>query len=263
MVTTNFHSINHSGSAAAPNVGVVQNCNPGWPDTDQAVVHELSSKSERVDLGRRTGDAMVSVFASELSLPKILPLVSQQHVQVCHDWQHAMEAFLAGQGGCIFLELDQDAKPKLEQVRQSRCQWNLLTVVACSADDSGAMAMTAARSGCQDFVSFASFGSSASDNQASDARHRIQNKIQQACLLDMEGTHCRQQFRANWKTLSLRERDVLRRCIDGDNSKSLAKQLAVTYQTIDKHRNRALRKMNCNSLIEFSTLLHQLQSIEG
>jgi FixJ family two-component response regulator len=250
LVTANFRTINRSDNTSPSSAGADQTCNPAWPLTD--VICRSSPLKDSDGSSQHEERAVVSVFASPASLAQIVSLLPDQRIHVCNDWHHAMDAFLTGQGGCIMLEIDNERRQALDLLRQANCDWDLLSVIAFARHDSGDLAMTAARAGCQDFISLSGLNQNALESQL---------KIQHACRLDMDGEYSRQQFRANWKTLTARERDVLRRSINGDNSKSLAKQLTVTYQTIDKHRNRALRKMNCNSLIEFSNLLYQLRSI--
>ncbi len=48
---------------------------------------------------------------------------------------------------------------------------------------------------------------------------------------------------------------MLKLFVEGQNTKVIAKQLGVSYQTIDKHRNRALKKMDVNSLIDLARVL--------
>lgn len=76
-----------------------------------------------------------------------------------------------------------------------------------------------------------------------------------AYRIDSTGDHSPCHLRSRLGTLTERELEVLKLFVAGQNTKVIAKQLGVSYQTIDKHRNRGLKKMHVNSLIELARVL--------
>jgi two-component system response regulator DctR len=55
--------------------------------------------------------------------------------------------------------------------------------------------------------------------------------------------------------LTDRERDVLRRVIDGRPNKVIAEELAISVRTVEVHRARVFEKMNVKSAVELANLL--------
>ena len=70
-------------------------------------------------------------------------------------------------------------------------------------------------------------------------------------------------IRERMRLLTDREREVTLKFMREDNSKAVAKDLGITSQTVDKHRNQALQKMNSPSIVVLQAeteraLLHNL-----
>lgn len=87
----------------------------------------------------------------------------------------------------------------------------------------------------------------------------LQEVIDRVIEKDAGGIHSPSWIRARMAQLTDRERDVLLRCLDGTNTKVIAKELGVTYQTVDKHRSKALRKLEVQSTVEFVDLLSRIR----
>ncbi len=58
--------------------------------------------------------------------------------------------------------------------------------------------------------------------------------------------------------LTERERDVMRRVIDGRPNKVIAEALAISVRTVEVHRARVFEKMNVKSAVELANLLRDL-----
>ena len=80
------------------------------------------------------------------------------------------------------------------------------------------------------------------------------DKILQLCLAnaiyqDSYGNSAPSKMRRKFASLTKREREVIKLFLNGGNAKTIAKLLDVTVQTVDKHRNRALRKFGEQSIV--------------
>ena len=58
--------------------------------------------------------------------------------------------------------------------------------------------------------------------------------------------------------LTDREREVLRRVIDGRPNKVIAEELAISVRTVEVHRARVFEKMNVKSAVELANLLRDV-----
>lgn len=145
---------------------------------------------------------------------------------------------------CVLVDLDLDSDAVLEQLASLQEDWIHLACIGCSRDTSVQKIVNAMRIGCVDFVS----------------KPVQPGALMAACVnafrVDSSGEHSPSQIRERLTTLTDREFEVLKLFIEGQNTKVIAKQLGVSYQTIDKHRNRALKKMRVGSLIDFARALH-------
>lgn len=120
-----------------------------------------------------------------------------------------------------------------------------LQVIAISSDPSSSAICQAIRSGATDYCT-----RPFSHQQLSEA-------VDRAFARDTGGSPSPMVVRSRLAKLTDREREVVDCCLKGINTKVIAKQLDVTYQTIDKHRKKALRKMEIGSMVELAVLLHQ------
>ncbi|PLP97558.1 response regulator transcription factor [Cupriavidus pauculus] len=70
------------------------------------------------------------------------------------------------------------------------------------------------------------------------------------------------ELRANWETLTEREREVLRLLVRGLMNKQIAGAMGVAEITAKIYRGQAMRKMNARSVVEIVRMLQAL-AIEG
>ena len=89
------------------------------------------------------------------------------------------------------------------------------------------------------------------------AGSQLQSAVQAAYQCDGEGSFSPRLLRTRLASLTSREREILGLCLQGTPAKVLASQLGVTFQTVDKHRARALKKIGVGSLLE---LAHRLSN---
>ncbi len=83
------------------------------------------------------------------------------------------------------------------------------------------------------------------------------SQIHDAISWDSEGTDAPFQIRQRMQTLSPRECEVMERLLRGDNTKSIAFELKVSLQTIDKHRHKIFEKMRVASTVDLIRLVQR------
>ncbi len=76
-----------------------------------------------------------------------------------------------------------------------------------------------------------------------------------ASLRAIEAGHRRRQLQARIDELTEREREVMRRVVEGLPNKLIAEQLAISVRTVEVHRARLFEKMEVRSAVELANLL--------
>ncbi len=185
--------------------------------------------------------ALVVIEQGDLDKSLLPPGLSIQ-VLPAADW-HEAEQHGRDVPCCVLVDFDFDPTELARQLEDRRGRWMPLSCVACSSDTSVQNIVHAMRVGCVDFV------------PKPIQTDTLLAACAYACRIDASGEHSPRQFRSRVATLTEREIEVLKLFLDGRNTKTIAKQLGVTYQTIDKHRNRALKKMHSHSLIDLARVL--------
>ena len=158
------------------------------------------------------------------------------------DWRQAEQ--ISREIACsVLVDFDLNRDGAALRLPTPRNEWLRLSCIACSHDTSVRNIVKAMRAGYIDFVP--------KPIQADS----LLMACHYACRIDSTGEHSPSRFRARLATLSDREIEVLKLFLDGRNTKMIAKQLGVSYQTIDKHRNRALKKLGISSLIDLAKVI--------
>ncbi len=158
------------------------------------------------------------------------------------DWRQAEQ--ISREIACsVLVDFDLNRDGAELRLPTPRNEWLRLSCIACSHDTSVRNIVKAMRAGYIDFVP--------KPIQADS----LLMACHYACRIDSTGEHSPSRFRARLATLSDRELEVLKLFLDGRNTKMIAKQLGVSYQTIDKHRNRALKKLGISSLIDLAKVI--------
>lgn len=79
-----------------------------------------------------------------------------------------------------------------------------------------------------------------------DAIGQAVERDKQNCILESE----KERVRARYKTLTKREKEVLRWIIAGKLNKQIASELGITEKTVKVHRGRVIKKMKASSLAD-------------
>ena len=73
----------------------------------------------------------------------------------------------------------------------------------------------------------------------------------------------RGELEARARLLTPRERDVMRLVVEGDDNKSIARRLGISYRTVEIHRARVMEKMQARSLSELVRMVIALEEGVG
>lgn len=205
-------------------------------------VHTEEMATRSSCLPRCTSEPMLVILEQGDLDSSSLPAGLSASVTPVANWREA-EELCRQTPCCVLVDFDFDPDGVAQQLSDRRDAWIQLSCVACSSDTSVRNIVSAMRAGCVDFVS------------KPIQPGALSAACSYACRIDSTGEHSPCQSRARLATLTEREFEVLKLFVEGQNTKVIAKQLGVSYQTIDKHRNRALKKMHVNSLIDLTRVL--------
>ncbi|MCX7170905.1 MAG: LuxR C-terminal-related transcriptional regulator, partial [Proteobacteria bacterium] len=84
------------------------------------------------------------------------------------------------------------------------------------------------------------------------------DRVRQALAQDLITRSLRKRLDAystKLASLTLRERQIMERVVDGQSNKLIARELGISYKTVEAHRSRLMRKMGAAS---FAELLQQV-----
>lgn len=186
--------------------------------------------------------------------------VSNLMTEVGCDFRHVqdvesvnVESLLATLNGCIVIDADSYPNGVSQLASLFVNQHVSMPIIALSAYQSAAKSnrMQHLRQGAFETL------------QMPDELERFREVVYACVDRDMSGPFSPSAMRIKLATLTARERETIGLFLEGDNTKVVAKALDITYQTVDKHRGRALRKIGVRTVVELKnqiqlTLLHCL-----
>ena len=79
---------------------------------------------------------------------------------------------------------------------------------------------------------------------------KLLRAVRYAIARDVDGEFAPSQLRSKMQQLTEKEKETIKLLLHGHNTKAVANTLNVTYQTVDKHKGRALRKLGMRNVIE-------------
>ena len=85
--------------------------------------------------------------------------------------------------------------------------------------------------------------------------------VRDACNADISGENSPWVMRKRIANLTGKERQVIYLSIRGRTTKTISGDLGVCHQTIDKHKKRALSKLNASSVVELINMLMDAQAL--
>ena len=144
-------------------------------------------------------------------------------------------------GGCIVTDVRMPEMSGLELVRHLKERGVNLPVIVITGHGDVPLAVEAMRAGVNDFIEkpFEDDQLVGSIRQALDSREAVDAEDQE-----------RRRFEDMLKTLSGRERDVLRGVVDGKMNKVIAYELGISPRTVEVYRANVMSKTHANGLSE-------------
>lgn len=203
--------------------GLLPNAPHIFPQSVKKYVYVIDSDAGIADTLSRNGYEVIS-----LASPRELSFQLQSNAALC-----------------LVLNLDSpelNANELLDNLRKIAIG---LQVIAVTSDSTPTTAREALRGGASDLC------------VGPVSAEKLSECADQALIRDQQGEPSPMEVRTRLATLTEREREVVEHCLQGTITKVIAKYLDVTYQTIDKHRKKALRKMGAGSMVELSNLLNR------
>jgi FixJ family two-component response regulator len=159
------------------------------------------------------------------------------------------ESFLAtytlDQAGCLVLDVRMPGISGPELMDQLNRIGAPLPIIFLSAHGDVPLAVRAMKGGAFDFL------------QKPYNNQEFLDRVRQALALDLKNRSQRKRldhYSSKLRTLTLREQQILDRVVDGQSNKLIARDLSISFKTVEAHRSRLMRKMGVTS---FAELLQQ------
>ena len=165
--------------------------------------------------------------------------------------QEFRETFNPEQPGCLVLDVRMAHTSGLALQDELNTIGARIPIVFISGHGDISVAIKTIKAGAIDFV------------QKPYHEQQLLESINEALQRDAENRQASDGgagFAERLATLSERERDVLRHVIEGLSSKSIAKQLDISYRTVELHRSHIMEKLRVRSVAELIRLVIEQRS---
>ena len=165
--------------------------------------------------------------------------------------QQFRDSFKPDQPGCLVLDVRMAHKSGLALQEELNAIGARIPIVFISGHGDISVAIKTIKAGAIDFV------------QKPYHEQQMLESINEALQRDAENRQASDGgagFAERLATLSERERDVLRHVIEGLSSKSIAKQLDISYRTVELHRSHIMEKLRVRSVAELIRLVIEQRS---
>ncbi|MEC9361806.1 MAG: response regulator transcription factor [Sinimarinibacterium flocculans] len=152
-----------------------------------------------------------------------------------------LEEFSADRGGCLVLDVRMPGMSGPELMDCLSARGSPLPIIFLSAHGDVPLAVRAMKGGAVDFLQ------KPYNNQV------FLERVRQA--LDQDAQQRRQRLRHDGVAerlgaLTERERQVLDGVVAGQSNKVIARELDISYKTVEAHRSRLMQKMDAHSVAE-------------
>jgi two-component system response regulator FixJ len=159
------------------------------------------------------------------------------------------EAFLASapenSGGCLLLDVAMPGMSGLEVQEELQRRNVSLPVLFLTAHGDVPTAVRAVKAGAVDFLQKPFEGKALLARVAEvQARDEERTRIAAEVAVVM----------ARYDSLTPRERDVMALAATGQHNKEIARELGISYRTVEIHRARLMHKMGAASLVELAEM---------
>ncbi len=155
------------------------------------------------------------------------------------------EAFLGSyttdRAGCLVLDVRMPGISGPELMDQLNRIGARIPIIFLSAHGDVPLTVRAMKGGAFDFL------------QKPYNNQEFIDRVRQALALDLANRSQRRRvddYSTKLATLTLRERQIMDRVVDGQSNKVIARELGISYKTVEAHRSRLMRKMEASSLAD-------------
>jgi FixJ family two-component response regulator len=159
------------------------------------------------------------------------------------------EAFLASytqeRSGCLVLDVRMPGISGPELMDQLNCIGAPIPIIFLSAHGDVPLTVRAMKGGAFDFL------------QKPYNNQEFLDRVRQALALDLQSRSQRKRvddYSTKVATLTMREQQILERVVQGQTNKAIARDLAISFKTVEAHRSRLMRKMG---VVSFAELLQK------
>ena len=179
-------------------------------------------------------------------------LKSVGHVAVGYaSAQQFLAAWDKDQSGCLVLDVRMPGMSGLELQQELNRRGAVLPVIFITGHGDIPMAVAAMQSGAFDFLQ--------KPFRDQDLIDRIQRGLEQD-RVNREQLREQGRIRAQFESLTPREREVLTLVVAGNANKVMAADLGVSQRTIEIHRGRVMEKMGARSLAQLVRMVMDMDS---
>ena len=179
-------------------------------------------------------------------------LKSVGHVAVGYaSAQQFLAAWDKDQSGCLVLDVRMPGMSGLELQQELNRRGAVLPVIFITGHGDIPMAVAAMQSGAFDFLQ--------KPFRDQDLIDRIQRGLEQD-RVNREQLREQGRIRAQFASLTPREREVLTLVVAGNANKVMAADLGVSQRTIEIHRGRVMEKMGARSLAQLVRMVMDMDS---
>ena len=155
------------------------------------------------------------------------------------------EAFLSSytpdRAGCLVLDVRMPGISGPELMDQLNRIGATIPIIFLSAHGDVPLTVRAMKGGAFDFL------------QKPYNNQEFLDRVRQALALDLSNRSQRKRlddYSTKLASLTLRERQIMERVVDGQSNKLIARELGISYKTVEAHRSRLMRKMGAASFAE-------------
>jgi FixJ family two-component response regulator len=164
--------------------------------------------------------------------------------------QQFLDTFEAEQPGCLVLDVRMAHKSGLALQEELNAVGARIPIVFISGHGDISVAIKAIKAGAVDFV------------QKPYREQQLLDSINEALRRDADIRQANDgsdDLAGRLAVLSERERDVLEHVVRGLSSKAIAKELDISYRTVELHRSHIMEKLRVHSVAELIRLVIERQ----
>jgi len=162
-------------------------------------------------------------------------------VQCYASAQEFLDYYQPNMPGCMLLDVRLPRISGLDLHERMVAQNMLLPVIILTGHGDISMAVRAMKKGAFDFI----------EKPFNDQLllERVQQAIEHDSSIRREQAEKRE-VEARLAHLTLREREIMAKLVEGKPNKSIARELDISYKTVEAHRGKVMEKMQADNLAE-------------